>query len=210
MFRNLRLPCVIAAFTLALVTSSTNAEVFHSKLQGPSIGVSFSDYDPVKCVYTLAAFSINEMQFSDTSGTPSSSPWISLYIDQYSPCGYPGGAEYFAYEAIPAGAFHTDGGRMSTATLQITIYAAYERGQPKIVPVTIDVVLTGEGEVTTGHSSQTTSNRFFRTVTRSHGTARAATVSGSMLLWGENLADTESFAILGFSHSGSITVQKPR
>jgi hypothetical protein len=206
MFRNLRLPCAVAALVVSsFLPYLASAEVIHSRLKGPNAGASFHDYDPAACVFTLASFSINEMQFDDAPP----SLWLSLYMDQYSLCGA-GGSEYFAFEPLPEGAFRTDGGRLSSASLQVTIYAAYERGQPKIVPVVIDLVWTGEGDIRMGHTSQILSNRFFRTMTRSHGSSRMATVSGSMLLWGEELTDTESFAFLGFNHSGSITINKPR
>jgi hypothetical protein len=210
MFRNLRLTCAAALLASALLPSLAGSEVLHSKLKGPSLYASFNDFDPVSCVFTMASFSINEMQTVDASGAAFSGPLLSLYIDQYSLCGGHGGAEYFAQELLPDGALHTDSARMSSASLQVTIYASYERGQPKIVPINIDLVWTGDGDVSTGHTSRITSNRFFRTMTRSHGTTRRATVSGTMLLWGENVADTDSFALLGYSHSGSITVQKPR
>lgn len=213
MRRNLRLICAVATLAMSAVVSSlasADTEITHYRSKGNVAGAYFYEVDPTGCIYYETYLDVLEGQVSRETGRPVAETRISFTSYEYQACEDRYISVLYGFTTIPDHDFRTRG--MLSATLQTTIIAENRREDGFFyVPVTFDLLWTGEGEM--GHNGtrvERTRGLGLSHIQRSSGTSREAVLSGSITFESRNLADAESVsATLERRHDAFTTIVFP-
>jgi len=187
MFRNLRLVCAAALVASSLLPSLASAAVvYRYRSAGASASAIFISVDPTGCLYTDISLFVYERRVREGPGQPEHETWIDLFGFQLDACNGNSVSNLYASTIIPDGDFRAHG--LESASLQTTIEVP-----EYAVPMTLDLVWTGEGEIS--GSRRTRTGRYRGSVGMYmmlyKGVFRSADVSGSILFDSRNLADTD-------------------
>lgn len=208
MSRELRLTCVAAALAMnALVPSLVSAETEVGQLRAKGDGASayFYEVDPTGCIYTETYLDVLEGRVSTEPGPPEASTRLSFVSYDYDACEDRYLSVLYGFTDIPAHDFRTRG--LLSASLQTTIIAENRRPDGFFyVPLTFDLLWTGEGEM--GHNGMRVErNRVpgFTYMARFTGTSRDAVLSGTITFGSRNLADSESVDAVLMENQNAVT-----
>jgi hypothetical protein len=194
MFRNLHLACIAAVLsvsTLAPSPVSADNQISHYRSKGNAAEAYFYEVDPTGCIYMETYLSVLEGRVSYESGPPEASTRISFVSSDFDACVDRYISVLYGFTDIPSHDFRTRG--LASASLQTTIIAENRRPDGFFyVPVTFDLLWTGEGEM--GRNGMRVERHRvpgFSYMQRFTGTSRGAGLSGSIAFESRNLADAE-------------------
>lgn len=203
MFRNLR-PTFAAVAALAILAPClAGAEAIHYRSSGDSAYASFYDVDATGCIWRYTDVSVTAGRFRTEPGPSLPQTYLDLSVFEYDYCQFIQISSVFASATIPDDAFRLQGA-LQSASVQATV-DAYDWVTGTFEPVTVDLVWAGDGDIYRGHSTNHTQYPGGRYFTRSSGSTRLATPSGSVTVRSTNLvAGAES--VYGSLSSGQSAI----
>ena len=197
---NPRLPCAALALSV-IVPSLVSAEVTHYRLRGEIASATFYEH-PTYCFQTYTDLSVHD--------TDSDKTYLTVSVSEHNLCEDTHSTVFYASAYVPRDAYRTRG-NLSTASLQFTAHGYGRTGAP--ASATIALTWTGVGEIYSGRSTSSAQwgSGSGSSMTRTSGSSRDATVSGSFMVESRNLAATEeAYGILEISREAYRTIYHPR
>lgn len=192
-----------------LALSLARPETTSYTSRGNSAVARFSEVDPTGCVQTETALFVKEGRMRAEPGPVEPSTSIDFFTYDYNACNREYTLVLHGFTAVPADAVHFRGQGLQSASLQVTIPVEHHLadGTVTTVPVSFDLVWTGEGDVSRGLSIYRNGHRGFSYMTRSSGSSRDATISGSILWGSRNLAAFQETSASLEYHQESVTTR---
>lgn len=198
----------LAASPLAPSLAGPETESYSSRGNGAIAHFS----DATGCVRTETALYVKEGRTQSEPGPAETSTSIDFFSYDYDACKGRYTAVRSGFAAVPADTVRFQGQGLQSASLRVTIQVENRAagGIVTTVPVSFDLVWTGEGEVSRGHAVYQNGHQGFSYRTRSSGSSRDATVSGSILFESRDLAASpETSASLEY-HQSAVTTRSVR